>query len=141
VLAAIRWCVLWDHHKDGVESKRTRLSESSDYGRTWSPPRQVTRRFGDTPGELVRLSDGRIVLLHTRRYPYTAGHLRAQVSPDEGQTWSAEAYIVSEGHGYSGSVVLPDDTIVTVCGDRAAAENGQMMAERGGGCAVRWKLP
>ena len=49
----------------------------------------------------------------------------ARVSWDGGQTWEPELYKLTRGHGYSGSVVLKDGTIVTLAGDgqlsRAAA--------------------
>ena len=77
--------------------------------------------IGHCPGELVQLSEGRIVLLHTNRYPYPEGNLRARVSSDEGATWSDEYYVVSDGAGYSGSIVLDDDTIITVTGNTPAA--------------------
>ena len=97
------------------------LADSDDGGRTWTNLRQWTKVIGHCPGELVRVSDGRIVLLHTNRYPYPEGNLRARVSSDEGATWSDEYYIVSDGAGYSGSLVLEDDTIVTVVGNTPTA--------------------
>ena len=123
------------------------LADSDDGGRTWQDFRQWTKKVGDCPGELVRVSDGRIVLIHCSRYPNERGHVRARVSADEGRTWSAESYIVSVGSGYSGSIVLDDDTIVTVCGNtrlKPATRNyisPNANAEPWKMHAVRWRLP
>ena len=103
-------------------------------------PEAVDQGNWALPGELVQLSDGRIVLLHTNRYPYPEGNLRARVSSDEGATWSDEYYVVTDGAGYSGSVVLDDDTIVTVAGNTQLLPTGQE-AEPWGMHTVRWRLP
>ena len=124
------------------------LADSDDGGRTWTDVRQLTKLPGDCPGELVRLSDGRIVAIYSHRYPYGHGDTSALVSNDEGKSWSKERYIVSIGSGYSGSVVLEDDTIVTVCGNTqlndivAVGVNVQNSnAEPWRAHAVRWRLP
>lgn len=124
------------------------LANSTDGGRTWMNERPMTFIGGDCPGELVRLSDGRIIVLYTSRYPYAHGNITAQVSNDEGVTWSSERYIVSIGCGYSSSVVLDDDTIVSVCGNTQLNEltpdsrtNLGHNAEPWQTHSVRWKLP
>ena len=134
VLAAIRRI-----DPQGGQNKRMFLADSNDYGRSWENIRQLTTTIGDCPGEFVRLSDGRIAVIYIRRYPYAQVHLRARVSHDQGRTWDEQPIILSMGAGYSGSVVLPDDTIVTVCGNGPINENGH-----GPGPwtmqAVRWRL-
>ncbi len=128
------------------------LANSNDGGRTWTNERQLTKLHGDCPGELIRLSDGRIVVLYCHRYPYGHGNTTALVSNDNGITWSQERYIVSIGSGYSGSVVLADDTIVTVCGNtqlnELAPDSGRFTtngighnAEPWQAHSVRWRLP
>ena len=56
------------------------LTNSTDGGRTWINERPMTFFGGDCLGELVRLSDGRIIVLYTHRYPYGHGNITAQVS-------------------------------------------------------------
>ena len=59
------------------------------------------------------------------RYPYAdGGAILARVSWDGGQTWEPELYKLTRGHGYSGSVVLKDGTIVTP-GRRWPAQPGR----------------
>lgn len=118
-------------------SKRVCLADSDDDGRTWSDFRTVRRTpdgptdlaFGQCHGELSQLSDGTLVLTHDHRYPYDTQQLFARVSRDEGQTWTPEVYHLTRaggsmmgsstrgtGSGYASSVVLDDDTIVTMTG-------------------------
>lgn len=68
-------------------------SFSQDQGYSWSPagPTQITS--SDSPAALVRLSDGRIVMLwnNSQRHPYAQGSrhvLHAAVSRDDGLSWS-----------------------------------------------------
>ena len=73
--------------------------------------------FGEAHGHLCQLSDGTIILVHKRRYPYKQGDIRARISSDEGRTWLPEVYRLSSGHGYRASVVLADDTIIMAVGN------------------------
>ena len=60
------------------------------------------------------------------RYPYAdGGAMLARVSWDGGQTWEPELYKLTRGHGYSGSVVLKDGTIVTLAGDGQLSRVGR----------------
>ena len=106
------------------------LADSYDGGYTWVNLRQFTDVVGDCHGEAVELSDGRIVLIWNSRYGQPS--IVAKVSKDGGSTWSDESYRLCEGQGYPGSVVLEDDIIVTVTGDKKGPTTGQ---------AIRWKLP
>src|SRR5262249_25970503 len=61
-------------------------------GAHWSEPRPSDILSSDSPAGLVRLSDGRLVLLwnNSLRYPYAYGGrqmLRAAISEDSGRTW------------------------------------------------------
>jgi hypothetical protein len=65
---------------------------SRDGGATWTPAQPMAITSSESPAGLVRLPDGRIVLLwnNCQRYPYAAGArrvLHAAVSKDEGRTW------------------------------------------------------
>ena len=152
VLAAIRrqrWFLrqddppeLWQQTGGGqdVINKQLYLANSDDGGRTWRDMRQLTTLNGDCPGELLRLSDGRIVVIYCHRYPRVDESTTARVSEDGGATWGTERYVVSTGSGYSGSVVLDDDTIVTVCGNTRLKPDGNN-AEPWRAHSVRWRLP
>ena len=63
------------------------ITESSDFGRTWSPARPTTIPHSNTGLDAVRLTDGRIVLAcnptHEGRSP-----LALLISIDNGETWS-----------------------------------------------------
>lgn len=110
-----------------VMHKRTFIAESKD-GRDWGNFRQLTTLFGDTPGELIQLPDGRVVLLYFHRYSPHDG-VYARVSHDEGRTWGAELLALRNVHsGYSSSTVLKDGTIVSMIGGETIQ-------------AVRWRLP
>jgi hypothetical protein len=129
--------------------KRVFLADSDDSGRTWKGFRPVRQQaqsamdvvFGEAHGHLVQLSDGRVILIHERRYPYENGDVRARVSHNEGQTWSPKTYRLSPGHGYAASVVLPDDTIVTALGNTPLNSKGRSVDGKWYAQVVRWRLP
>ena len=116
------------------------LSDSLDMGRTWENLRQFSPEVGSCHGEALQLSDGRVILLYHKRYPYTDGDIRAHVSHDGGKTWEPQIYIVCKGHGYPGSVVLPDDTIVTVTGDEQMTENAKVIPPGHTAQTIRWQI-
>ena len=124
------------------------LAESTDKGRTWSAPWPVRHEpdgpnvmaFGDAHGHLVELSDGTVVLVHDHRYPYIDGGVWARVSHDQGKTWNRRIYQISRGAGYGASVILEDDTIVTVCGNTPLDKTGQPLIPWRAQ-SVRWRLP
>ena len=117
------------------------LADSCDQGRTWANLRQFSDEHGSCHGEALQLSDGRVVMLVHKRYPYTDGDVRAFVSRDGGTTWEPEIYIVCSRHGYPGSVVLSDDTIVTVTGDEQQDERGRAVGLGHTAQCVRWRIP
>ena len=131
-----------------IVGKRVFLSDSADGGRSWQNFRPLWRQpdgpmdleFGQAHGHMVQLSDGTVVLVVEDRYPYPEGDVRARISRDGGQTWLPEVYHLSLGHGYGGSVVLEDDTIVTALGntplDERGCPTGSYTAQ-----VVRWRLP
>lgn len=125
-------------HEDGFQpSKRVYLADSEDAGQTWTRFRPVSRTLngptdlalGQAHGELSQLSDGTLILTTDHRYPRHEAQVLARISHDEGRTWSEEVYhltraggtvlgssIKGSGTGYASSVVLEDDTIVTMTG-------------------------
>ena len=128
--------------------KRVLLADSNDHGRTWTDFRPLWRKeggpmdiaFGEAHGHLCQLSDGTVVLVHERRYPYERGDIRARISRDEGRTWLPEVYRLSAGHGYGASVVLADDTIVTAVGNSPLDEKGRNPSGKWSAGVVRWRL-
>ncbi len=92
-----------------------RQTRSTDGGRTWSVP-EPTGIWGYPP-HLVRLPDGRIVVVYGhRREPFCE---RACVSYDDGRTWDVDhpveiAPAFNSDLGYPASTVLPDGSIYTV---------------------------
>ena len=137
-----------DQQRQGSVGKRVFLADSTDRGRTWAGFRPVRRErtgamdivFGEAHGHLVQLSDGTVVLVHERRYPYEVGDVRARISRDQGQTWAPESYRLSPGHGYAASVVLPDDTIVTALGNTPLNKGGRSADGKWYAQVVRWRL-
>ena len=113
-------------------------SNSTDGGLTWTPLRPFTDAHGvpvivqqETNGQLVPLPDGRVVLVHQRRFgPFET---IARVSLDGGETWLHDEYRLSAGFGFSDSVLLADGTIVTVLGKSIGGKSGAQ--------AIRWRLP
>jgi len=116
----------WPGQQD-IMHKRTYLLESKD-GRDWRNLRPLTTIFGDTPGELIQLPDGRLLFLYCHRYAPQDG-IYGRVSHDEGRTWQPDLLALRNAcGGYSCSTVLKDGTIVSM----VAGETIQ---------AVRWRLP
>lgn len=91
------------------------LYRSADQGQTWQAQGPLTL-FGQIPGHLLGLSDGRILLSYGLRNKGLHG-VATRVSDDGGQTWSAPRIIVNYGRdadgGYPSSVQCADGTIVT----------------------------
>ena len=91
--------------------KQSAILHSDDGGKTWSAPTVVTGWVQQTAG-IVRLSDGTIAM------PF--GHKdegngqRFILSYDEGQSWSNAIFELNKFGMYAHSVILDDDTIVTV---------------------------
>jgi len=132
------------------------LVDSDDEGRTWGNFRQLTTVHGQCYGYPAALSDGTVVVVHDSRYgpsppSYTGpderrfDQGRAMISYDEGETWENEVYYMFYGKaisGYSQSVVLEDDVILTIAGTtEEAAANQSWDAATGHSdlTAIRWK--
>ena len=129
------------HALPDAHNKTLFVADSDDQGHTWTNLRQVCSEVGCCHGEAVQLSDGRIVILHDKRYPYPQGAVHAILSADGGTTWQPEVYVVVKGHGYSGSIVLDDDTIVTVSGDEFQDDKAQIGPQGHTAQTLRWRIP
>ena len=121
------------------ESLRIHGTVADEHGRSW--PLNRARRKAERRRVIEALGEVGIPIPEEghKRYPHEAADVRAAVSSDEGRTWGEERYIVSVGNGYPGSVVLDDDTIVTVCGhahlDARGAPIGPWTLH-----AVQWRM-
>jgi hypothetical protein len=71
----------------------TELHASDDGGRTWGFVSRVND-FG-APGSLVRMQDGRLVMVYGYRLPPYG--VRAVVSEDEGRSWGPEIIVRDDG--------------------------------------------
>ena len=138
-------------HKDYIEAwggaeadtagrifRQVMLSFSQDGGLTWTPMHPFADAEGkavivqqESNGQMVETPDGRLVLVHQRRFgPY---QVIGRVSEDRGETWLQDEYRLSAGFGYSGNLVLADGTILTVTGKSIGGNHGAQ--------AIRWHLP
>ncbi len=131
---------------DDFVFKHIFLADSEDGGITWKNFRPIRdknnhflMKYGQCHGQLVQVKDGRVVLLHDNRYESEERDVRARVSKDNGQTWESETYYISFGRGDPASVVLEDDTIVTVTGNWRHGPTGPIGSSTAQ--AIRWKLP
>lgn len=106
----------------------TEMFASDDGGRTWS----FLSRVNDwgAPGDLVRLSDGRLVCVYGYRLPPFG--LRYRTSEDDGRTWGREIVLRDDGGswdlGYPRVVEHPGGKVLAVyymnCRDDAIQQNG-----------------
>ena len=129
------------------------LADSEDRGETWKNLRPLTNVHGQCHGFGVGLSDGSVVVTLDHRYPPGTPGNKAMISHDEGRTWEDEVYHISfatvpEGQGgFSESVVLEDDTILTITATTDVAHKDSMPPPKGKGTAgltdvwaIRWKF-
>src|SRR5262249_24893394 len=92
------------------------VTESSDSGRTWSKPVEITGA-GEHPADLIQLKDRRVLMVYGQRTAPRGVH--AMLSPD-GRTWDKSKRIVladdapNRDCGYPSSVELPDGKVVTL---------------------------
>jgi photosystem II stability/assembly factor-like uncharacterized protein len=85
------------------------ISESSDRGRTWSAPRQITKD-NEHPADLIQLADGRVLLVFGQRNAPRGVH--AMISPD-GRTWDAAKRIVLADDAPNGDCGYPSSVEVS----------------------------
>ena len=127
---------------DGVGRifRQVMFSESSDGGKNWATMRPFFDAQGqpviiqqETNGQLVPLGDGRIALVHQRRFgPF---QIVVRFSVDAGKTWLHDEYRLNKGFGFTTSVLLDDGTIVTATGQSVSGAEDQCVS------VIRWKPP
>ena len=88
---------------------------SPDDGRSWYMLDEPKIDNAGNPATLTRLEDGHIAMVYGWRHePYG---IRARISSDEGQTWTAEAVLRDDGRnwdlGYPRTVQRADGNLVT----------------------------
>ena len=92
-------------------------SEANLSDMKFSKPRQLLSDHGGAPAHLMKHSSGALISTYGyREVPYG---IRAMISYDDGETWSADHVIYDNGSisfdlGYPSSVELPDGKILTV---------------------------
>jgi len=110
-LGASRWFAAARTRRPG----RIDLFVSEDGGASWQCHGPLTSP-GQHPGHLMRLDDGRILLVYGLRTQGLRG-VGARFSADEGETWGRPVVLVdledATDVGYPASVQSPDGTIVT----------------------------
>ena len=118
------------------------VTDSDDNGKTWSTPRLLTTVFGQPFGSPAVQSDGTVVVIHDTRYGPGPPGSRAMISRDEGKTWEDEVYYLDSTTftgSYTASVVLEDDTILTIAGSSQAGNTWEVVKNHTDFYAIRWK--
>lgn len=139
-----QWPLISEHQS--TTYKTVFLADSEDLGVTWKNLRPLTNVYFQSHGFGVGLADGSVVVTHDHRYPPGTPGNKAMISHDEGRTWEDEVYYVSfatvpEGQaGFSESVVLEDDTIVTIAGTSDMPVTWPATRPSTDVWAIRWKL-
>jgi hypothetical protein len=90
---------------------------SKNNGQSWDFLNKPVKNLGEgNPPSLIKLKDGRLCL--TYGYRATPFNIRAQLSRDDGQTWSEPIELRENGRGrdigYTRTIQRPDGKIVTV---------------------------
>jgi hypothetical protein len=108
VLASVR------HERDPRGDFWVEIHESLDGGRTW----HWLSRVNDwgAPGDLVPMSDGRVVCVYGYRLQPGPG-IRYRVSEDQGRTWGTEMILRDDGGswdlGYPRAIEIEPGTLLT----------------------------
>lgn len=123
--------------RNGQPGHAIDLYASDDEARTWRKIAEPTAG-NQHPGDLLKLADGRVLLVYGDRRPGNLG-VGARTSADEGRTWSDGVLlttgVLTRDSGYPSSAQLADGTIVTVYyASRSADYDGYQMG------SVRWRL-
>ena len=117
------------------------VMESADGGLSWTLPRMVCTVYGQTFGYPAAQSDGTIAVIHDTRYGPGSPGSRAMISRDEGRTWEDEVYymdVTAFTGSYSASVVMDDDTILSICGSSKGVSWPQVKDDTDL-YAIRWR--
>lgn len=128
--------------------KQVFLGDSVDGGRTWQNLRPLldadgrpVLEFGETHGHLQELPDGRLILVHDRRYPYDSANIVAHLSEDGGTTWRRERYHLAFGVGYPSSLALADGTVLTATTATPFGSDGLPTEPCCRARLIRWRVP
>ena len=118
----------------------TMLTESTDGGRTWSTPWQLTDT-AQVHAYLTELEDGRLLCTYSN-YHVPFG-VSAILSKDQGRSWNRDRTIqlsISNGFyvGWAATLQLPDGSLIT---SYAATTYAEQPPERFTCEIVRWPLP
>ena len=122
--------------------KNVFVTDSDDNGETWNTPRLLTTVFGQPFGYPAVQSDGTVVVIHDTRYGPGPRGSRAMISRDEGKTWQDEVYYLDStafAGSYTASVVLEDDTILTIAGSSQAGNSWHAVKDHTDLFSIRWK--
>ena len=110
--------------EDANRIKNMFVSSSYDGGYTWVNEQQVSN-FMQCSGDMSYLEDGTLVLQYLHRYaggPVAGKSIRARVSYDQGKTWEAEEYILSDGENYPGGIAMPDGGMISMVPHRSKVQ-------------------
>ncbi len=114
VQASANRIVVHIRNENSKTQRETLQCESSDGGRTWTEPHAIG--VPGYPSHLLRLKDGRLLMSYGYRLQPFGN--RAQISEDQGKTWSAPMIISDDGGlsdlGYPSTVELAGGSFVTV---------------------------
>lgn len=101
---------------DGKKSWWIEPYVSADEGKSWYLLKEPRINNAGNPATLTRLANGDIALAYGWRLPPYG--IRARISKDEGQTWTAERILRADGAswdiGYPRTIQRPDGKCVTV---------------------------
>lgn len=130
-----RWLAAARRQREGLA---TDLYKSDDDGKTWTLAMPISDEM-QHPADIMRLSDGRLLLVYGNRQPGKFGVL-AKLSRDDGATWSQPLALVddcgSRDCGYPASVQLADGTVVTgYYADKTPQYTGYQFS------TVIWRVP
>jgi predicted neuraminidase len=111
-------------------------SISTDRGRTWSPGQPSGIRNPGSRFFIRRLASGNLLLVNHAGHPPTdkpftgRSHLTAQVSSDDGRSWSPGLLLDERsGVSYPDAVETPDGTILAIY-DRDRTGDGEILLAR-----------
>ena len=126
----------------GWPYKHVCLVDSDDGGRSWTNPRLLVTRFGQTRGHPVALGDNSVLVVHDTRYGPGPPGSRGMVSRDGGRTWEDEVYYLDATNftgSYAASAAPEDGTIVTVAGS-SEGRTWDDVRDATDFYAIRWTL-
>jgi hypothetical protein len=127
--------ILCHIRSEGAVDFGTYQTESTDGGRTWSPPEQILPAHGGAPCHLLLHSSGTLISAYGyREEPYG---VRVMLSGDLGRTWQKDIPLfegVSSDLGYPCTAELPDGSLLTVFYAKDA-EPGPAVIKQ-----IRWRL-